>query len=165
MITSLRGLIDSISKADPQSWLSFFNRYGINQKSPTLESDLRRAYGFHGKKFASDLNALLIASTQMAAFTGEDVNGVINNIFDIIGIGGNKQTPEEKKAQAEKEEQEKTKKAEKEAKRKKRITTGFIGLAIAVVVTFVIIAVVKSKPGGFCFCVDFFPPSPGLAFF
>lgn len=144
--TSIRGLISEVSKADPQSWLSFFKRFNISPDDVNLENELRRAYQKYGREFSAELNKLLIKnSPRIAAVTGEDVRSVVDSVFDILGIDSKAPavTPEEKakqKAEAEKAEQEEKEKAEK---RKKTIIIGFVGLAVVVIATFIIIKIVK----------------------
>ena len=144
--TSIRVLIEDASKADPKSWLLFFNRYGLRPDDVNLENALRRAYIQHGKQFSNELNRMLItAAPKLTAFTGEDLRSITDSIFDLLGISSSesKQTPEEKKAAAEAAEKAAQEKAEQEAKRKKTIILGFVGLVVAVIATFVIIKIVK----------------------
>ncbi|MCL2328313.1 MAG: hypothetical protein FWC39_07345 [Bacteroidetes bacterium] len=137
--TSLRGLIETASKADPKSWLLFFSKYGITPHSATLKTDLRRAYNLYGKDFINDLNRLFASSLKLAAFTGEDLRSITDSIFDILSISSSesKQTPEEKKAAAEAAEKAAREEAEKAEKRKKTIILGFVGLVAIVIAIFV----------------------------
>ncbi|MDR0941952.1 MAG: hypothetical protein LBM68_06985 [Bacteroidales bacterium] len=143
----MRGLLSEVSKADPKSWLLFYNRYNIRPDDVDLENALRRAYIQHGKVFSEDLNRMLVQyAPKIAAFTGEDARNIIDSVFDMLGINGSK-TPEAQEAQkaAEEAEQKAAEEAEAAEQRKKKlIIGGFIGLVAAVIVVFVSIRIFKN---------------------
>lgn len=145
--TSLRGLIENVSKADPQSWLYFFNQYGIRPEDVDLEKELRRAYRQHGRRFSNELNRLLIQhSERVAAFTGSDARSVVNSVFDILGISA---TGDSTQTAAQKEEQkrieEELAQAEREEKQRKQrmIIGGFVALVVLAIGTLVAFKIFK----------------------
>ncbi|MDR2962738.1 MAG: hypothetical protein LBU90_03735 [Bacteroidales bacterium] len=140
---SIDVLIDEMRKADPKSWLFFFNRYGLRPNDVNLENELRRAYVKHGKQFSNELNRMLIQSApKIAAFSGEDLRSIVDTAFDLFGIE-NGITPEAKKEVEEKARQAAAEADEKEAKQKKTIILGFVAIVIVSITTFAIIRICK----------------------
>lgn len=77
-LANFSGLISESMNADPQSWRSFFTKYGLNTyRKP--EKEIIRAYKMYGKPVLTDLNNLFVETNKnIVQFNG----GTIRHAWD-----------------------------------------------------------------------------------